>query len=66
MAVFPMLLLPLISIPIFWKMLETLVSFYLEISYHLPHKQIGKVNEIRYQKEDILAYIDCFLMMMFT
>lgn len=47
MAVFPMLQLYVILILIFWEMLETLVSFYMEIYYHLPHKQTGKVNYIR-------------------
>lgn len=35
-------LLPVISVLIFWEMIETLDSFDMEIYYHLPNKETGK------------------------
>lgn len=44
MVVFPLSLLPVISVVFSWKMLEIPDSFYMEIYCHLPNKEMGKVN----------------------
>lgn len=44
MVALPMPLLPALSVVIFWKILETPDSFYMDIYYCLPNKEMGKVN----------------------